>query len=177
MWERTFNLLRYPIRIRQSTLSWSLKQGKSKQNRQSDHQFKPGERNEDSKYTLVEKSEQDLVVLNDINRVRLWRMFERFLRNKILMKTFICSTEDVLERIMDHRLVFFYFSSRFHTNFWHKSNDLLAVRLILLDFYIYLVPGGVPFLSAELEARCLMIKEKADRSPHARASTPCPPLS
>ena len=57
MWERTFNLLRYPIRIRQSTLSWSLKQGKSKQNRQSDHQFKPGERNEDSKYNLVEKSE------------------------------------------------------------------------------------------------------------------------
>ena len=30
-----------------------------------------------------------------------------FDRNKILMKIFICSTEDVLERIMDHRLDFF----------------------------------------------------------------------
>ena len=81
-------------------------------------------------------------------------MFERFSRIKILMKTFICSTEDVLERIMDHRLVFFsYFSSRFHTNFWYKSSDLLAVRLVLLDFYIYLVPGVVPFLSAEQTKR------------------------
>ena len=123
-------------------------------------------------------SEYDLVVLNDINRVRLWRMFERFSRNKILMKRFICSTEDVLERIMDHRLVsFFYFSSQFHANFWHKSSDLLSVRLILLHFYIYLVPDVVPFLSAELGARCLMIKEKADRSSHAHASTPCPRLS
>lgn len=129
MWERTFNLLRYPIRIRQSTLSWSLKQGKSKQNRQSDHQFKPGERNEDSKYTLVEKSEQDLVVLNDINRVRLWRMFERFLRNKILMKTFICSTEDVLERIMDHRLVFSTFPLDFILTF--GTNQVIYLRFAL----------------------------------------------
>ena len=112
-----------------------------------------------------------------------------FDRNKILMKIFICSTEDVLERIMDHRLDFFYlcfcsclltFSSfplDLNTNFWHKSSDFLLVRLILLNFYIYLVHGDVPFLSAELGARCLMIKEKTNQSLHARASTPCALLS
>ena len=59
-------------------------------------------------------------------------MFERFSRNKILMKRFICSTEDVLERIMDHRLVSF---STFPLNFILTFGTNQVIYFRFASFY------------------------------------------